>query len=71
MPYEQIEQERYEQLVQEFPEQYIGTDPQGRVTFQVDFDMLARIESALADEGIDIDEIDLSPGCATGACPIR
>jgi hypothetical protein len=70
LPYEDITEEEYHSLVDQFDPKYITTI-NGRVTFMVDEELMAREERKDLEEDIDIDAIDLSGGCSSGACPVR
>lgn len=70
LPYEDITEETYNSLVDAFDPNYITT-VDGRVTFLVDEELMAREERKDLEDDIDIDAVDLGAGCATAACPIR
>jgi adenosylcobalamin-dependent ribonucleoside-triphosphate reductase len=70
LPYEDITEEEYYQMVAKFDPRYIEWN-NGIASFVVDEDLMAQEEREDLEEGIDIDEVDLNPSCSTGACPVR
>jgi intein/homing endonuclease len=66
LPYEDIAEEKYQQLLSSFDPQYVT--PTG---FKVDEALVNLFELEDLDDGIDIDDVDLGSGCSTSSCPIR
>ncbi len=66
LPYEDITEEEYKQLVSSFDPQYVT--PTG---FKVDESLVNRFELNDLEDGVDIDDVDLGAGCDKLGCPIR
>jgi|GEM_PF-332109 len=70
LPYEDITEDEYYRLVDQFDPNYITTI-NGRTTFMVDEELMAKEERKDLEDDIDIDAVDLGAGCASSGCPIR
>jgi hypothetical protein len=70
LPYEDITEEEYYDLVSQFDPAYTTTK-NGITTFLVDEELMAKEERKDLEDDVDIDAVDLGSACSTGACPIR
>lgn len=66
LPYEDISEEEYQQLLSSFDPQYVTA-----TGFKVDESLVNQFELEDIEDGVDIDDVDLGSACSTSGCPIR
>jgi ribonucleoside-triphosphate reductase (thioredoxin) len=72
LPFEQITEEQYRELVSKIPDSSKQVDDKGRYFFVVDQELLTQFEREIEDpDDVDVDTVAGSCGLGSSACPLR